>query len=269
VLAAELGELASLLPECDLDIAITGFAPAEIDAFMGEPRRSRAGSARWRARDCKRRGQSVTAIYGSSAAIACSAVMPGTRQICAGSWGVRAPPWFFTDPPYNVRIASVQGRGKIRHREFMVASGELSRTEFIQFLIDVAEVGGRNTPLMVRSTSCSWIGATLVKFFQPARKFTQSTRTLSSGSKQPPAKGHFTRPSMSFIFVFKNGDAPHVNNFELGQHGRTRSNVWTYPGVNTFRTGRLDELALHPTVKPVALVARRDARLLAPWRYRA
>ena len=55
--------------------------------------------------------------------------------------------------------------------------------------------------------------------------------------------------------MFKNGDAPHVNNFELGQHGRTRSNVWTYPGVNTFRTGRLDELALHPTVKPVALVA--------------
>jgi DNA modification methylase len=55
--------------------------------------------------------------------------------------------------------------------------------------------------------------------------------------------------------VFKNGAGKHINNFELGQRGRTRSNVWTYAGVNTFRTGRLDELALHPTVKPVALVA--------------
>jgi DNA modification methylase len=73
--------------------------------------------------------------------------------------------------------------------------------------------------------------------------------------KTTPGQGTFYKAQHEFIFVFKNGDAPHVNNFELGQHGRTRSNVWTYPGVNTFRTGRLDELALHPTVKPVALVA--------------
>jgi len=52
----------------------------------------------------------------------------------------------------------------------------------------------------------------------------------------------------------KHGDGPHQNNVELGKHGRNRSNVWTYAGVNTFRAGRLDELALHPTVKPVALV---------------
>jgi len=57
------------------------------------------------------------------------------------------------------------------------------------------------------------------------------------------------------VFVFKNGDAPHQNNIELGRHGRNRSNVWTYAGVNTFRAGRLDELTVHPTVKPVALVA--------------
>jgi len=57
------------------------------------------------------------------------------------------------------------------------------------------------------------------------------------------------------VFVWKHGTAPHTNNFELGQHGRTRSNVWDYEGVNTLRPGRLDELAMHPTVKPVALVA--------------
>ena len=70
-----------------------------------------------------------------------------------------------------------------------------------------------------------------------------------------PAKARFYKSQHELIFVFKNGDAPHINNFELGQHGRNRSNVWTYAGVNTFRAGRLDDLAIHPTVKPVALVA--------------
>ena len=68
-------------------------------------------------------------------------------------------------------------------------------------------------------------------------------------------QGSFYRSQHELIFLFKNGDAPHINNFELGQHGRNRSNVWTYAGVNTFRAGRMDDLAAHPTVKPVALVA--------------
>ena len=73
--------------------------------------------------------------------------------------------------------------------------------------------------------------------------------------KTTAGQGSFYRSQHELIFVFKNGDAPHTNNFELGQHGRSRSNVWTYAGVNTFRAGRLDELAGHPTPKPVALVA--------------
>ena len=74
------------------------------------------------------------------------------------------------------------------------------------------------------------------------------------------------------MFVFKNGDAAHTNTFELGQHGRYRTNVWEYAGVNTFRTGRLDELAMHPTVKPVAMLAdairdvtKRGAIVLDPF----
>jgi DNA modification methylase len=77
----------------------------------------------------------------------------------------------------------------------------------------------------------------------------------SSGPKSNAGQGSFYRSQHEFIFVFKNGDASHQNNVELGRHGRNRSNVWTYAGVNTFRAGRLDELAVHPTVKPVALVA--------------
>jgi DNA modification methylase len=80
-------------------------------------------------------------------------------------------------------------------------------------------------------------------------------KNLVVWNKTNAGQGSFYRSQHELIFVFKNGDAPHTNNFELGQHGRNRSNIWVYAGVNSFRAGRLDDLALHPTVKPVALVA--------------
>jgi DNA modification methylase len=74
-------------------------------------------------------------------------------------------------------------------------------------------------------------------------------------NKTNAGQGSFYRSQHELIFVFKSGDAPNLNNVELGRHGRNRSNVWTYPGVNTFRAGRMTDLATHPTVKPVQLVA--------------
>jgi DNA modification methylase len=91
-------------------------------------------------------------------------------------------------------------------------------------------------------------------------------------AKTNAGQGSFYRSQHEFIFVYKSGDGPHQNNIELGRHGRNRSNLWTYAGVNTFRTGRLDELAVHPTVKPVALVtdairdcSRRGEIILDPF----
>ena len=80
-------------------------------------------------------------------------------------------------------------------------------------------------------------------------------KNLAVWTKPTPGQGTFYKSQHELVFIFKNGDAPHINNFELGQHGRTRSNVWAYAGGGSFRAGRLDELALHPTVKPVAMVA--------------
>jgi DNA modification methylase len=74
-------------------------------------------------------------------------------------------------------------------------------------------------------------------------------------AKTNAGQGSFYRSQHELIFVLKNGASPHQNNIELGRHGRNRSNVWTYPGVNTFRANRMDELSLHPTVRPVALVS--------------
>jgi DNA modification methylase len=67
--------------------------------------------------------------------------------------------------------------------------------------------------------------------------------------------GSLYRSQHEFVFVFKNGTAPHVNNVNLGAHGRNRSNVWDYAGVNGFGRHRDEFLAMHPTVKPVALVS--------------
>ena len=67
--------------------------------------------------------------------------------------------------------------------------------------------------------------------------------------------GSFYRSQHELVFVFKNGAAPHVNNVELGRFGRNRSNVWPYAGVTTFGKDRNAELGMHPTVKPLALVA--------------
>jgi DNA modification methylase len=74
-------------------------------------------------------------------------------------------------------------------------------------------------------------------------------------AKDNGGMGTFYRSRHELIFAFKKGQAPHVNSFELGQHGRYRTNVWNYRGVNTMRTGRMEELQLHPTVKPVQMIA--------------
>jgi hypothetical protein len=81
------------------------------------------------------------------------------------------------------------------------------------------------------------------------------TLNLAVWVKSNAGQGSFYRSQHELVSVFRVGEEAHLNNIELGRHGRSRSNVWHYAGVNTFRAGRLDELQSHPTVKPVALVA--------------
>jgi DNA modification methylase len=80
-------------------------------------------------------------------------------------------------------------------------------------------------------------------------------KNLITWVKDNGGMGTFYRSRHELIFAFKNGNAPHINTFELGQHGRYRTNVWEYRGANARKSGRMDELALHPTVKPVQMIA--------------
>lgn len=161
----------------------------------------------------------------------------------------------FTDPPYNVRIdGHVSGLGSIKHREFAMASGEMTQDQFVRFLATVYELLCRySVDGSIHQICMDWrhmremLAAGDVKYSE--------LKNLCIWNKSNAGMGTFYRSKHEMVFVWKNGSAPHINTFELGQHGRHRTNVWDYDGVNTMRPGRMDELAMHPTVKPVALVA--------------
>jgi DNA modification methylase len=160
----------------------------------------------------------------------------------------------FEDPPYNVRVSSVQGRGKIKHREFSQASGEMSPQQFTTFLtiaISLASAYSREGSLHYICMDWRHIGELLAA----GKAVDFELKNICVWVKSNAGQGSLYRSQHELVAVFKNGTAPHQNNVELGRHGRNRSDVWTYPGVNTFRTGRLDDLAMHPTVKPIALVS--------------
>lgn len=163
----------------------------------------------------------------------------------------------FTDPPYNVEIeGNVCGKGAVHHREFAMASGEMNEAEFVSFLTTSLRLLHRfSTPTAVHFVCMDWRHSW--EILAAGRQIYEELLNLCIWAKDNGGMGSFYRSRHEMIFVFKCGKGPYRNNVQLGQYGRNRTNVWEYPGVNTFSKAG-DEgnlLALHPTVKPVALVA--------------
>jgi DNA modification methylase len=161
----------------------------------------------------------------------------------------------FLDPPYNVKIdGHVGGRGRVKHREFAFASGEMTSEQFIQFLQEALGSCALHTVDGGISYVCmDWRHAG--ELLQAGTTVYDELKNICVWAETTPGQGSFYRSQHELVFVYKRGQAPHLNTFELGQHGRSRSNIWSYPGANAFRAGRMDELKMHPTVKPVALIA--------------
>jgi len=160
----------------------------------------------------------------------------------------------FLDPPYNVRVRDIVGRGRVKHREFAMASGELSRADFVGFLKGtLATAAAVSRDGAVHFVCMDW--RHLGELLEAGGKIYGETLNMAVWVKSNAGQGSFYRSQHELIAVFRVGKEAHLNNIELGRHGRSRSNVWHYAGINTFRAGRLDELKSHPTVKPVALVA--------------
>jgi DNA modification methylase len=245
LLKAEL----ELLIQDDFEVELTGFSTAEIDVLLDEapvdPDNdlpdldevqivTRPGDL-WR--------------LGAHRLLCGSALDPSAYERLMQ--GERAQ-MVFTDPPYNVKIdGHVCGNGKVKHADFAMASGEMTRAEFTGFL-------NRGFTLMAQVSADGAITYVcmdwrhLREIEDAALPVYGPTRQLCVWKKLNPGMGAFYRSHHELIFVFKVGDAPHINNFGLGKV-RHRSNVWEYPGVNSGGGHRL--LALHPTVKPVGLVA--------------
>ena len=161
----------------------------------------------------------------------------------------------FTDPPYNVKIdGHVSGLGATKHREFAFASGEMSADAFTAFLkTTLGHAAGACCDGAIAFVCMDWrhMGELLAA---GAAVFSE-LKNLCVWNKTNGGMGTFYRSKHELVFVFKVGAAPHTNTFGLGDGGRYRTNVWDYAGVNTMKKDRMDEIAMHPTVKPVALVA--------------
>jgi len=161
----------------------------------------------------------------------------------------------FTDPPYNVAIdGNVCGSGSIKHREFAMASGEMSESQFTAFLISAFEnMAEYSVEGSIHYVCMDW--RHMCEILSAGLEVYSELKNLLVWVKDNGGMGTFYRSRHELVFAFKNGAAPHLNNFELGQHGRYRTNVWEYRGVNSIGSERLKELALHPTVKPVQMIA--------------
>jgi DNA modification methylase len=135
-----------------------------------------------------------------------------------------------------------------------MASGEMSESEFTAFLstfLGHAKTHSRDGAILF--VFMDW--RHLFELTCAGREQSLGLKNLIVWAKDNAGMGTFYRSKHELVFVFRNGEVSHTNTFELGQHGRYRTNIWEYAGVNTFRAGRLDELAMHPTVKPVAMLA--------------
>ena len=160
----------------------------------------------------------------------------------------------FLDPPYNRRVRDIVGRGQVQHAEFAMASGELSRQEFIEFLkATLAVAAGVSSNGAVHYVCMDWRHTG--ELLEAGDAAYGDMLNLTVWVKSNAGQGSFYRSQHELIGVFRVGDGRHLNNVELGRHGRSRSNVWHYAGANTFRAGRMDDLKSHPTVKPIALIA--------------
>jgi DNA modification methylase len=258
MLAAELGELAVLLPEIELDLSITGFDIAETDLILGD-HADPVGV---------QEESHLPGLKPAISQIGDTWLMDKHRLHCGDALDAasyarlmrgEAATMAFSDPPYNVSVSShARARSRIAFDEFAMASGEMTERQYRRFLERALEnMAGVCADGAIVDIFIDW--RHLRQLLEAGDAVFSELKNLVCWVKTNAGQGSFYRSQHELIAIFKKGKGPHLNSFELGQHGRSRSNVWTYAGVNTFKAGRQAELDAHPTVKPTRLVA--DAML--------
>lgn len=256
-----LGEALKELTSVDIDFSIeaTGFSITEIDLRiegLGEAPTDDAAD------------NLPTPVPGPATSAPGDLWSIGDHRLLCGNaldpadytrlFGTQSATAVFTDPPYNVRVdGHVSGLGQHHHREFAMASGEMDKEAFTRFLGTAFDNMSRHLNdggLVYAFMDWRHIDEMLAAGTQAFG----ALKNLIVWAKTNAGMGSMYRSQHELVFLFKKGNAPHTNNVELGRNGRHRTNVWTYPGANSFGRGHDEEgdlLALHPTPKPVQLVA--------------
>ncbi len=266
-LATQLAQLCSI----DFNVELTGFETAEVDILLempgfgvGDPADSIAEPDRdaapiSQAGDLWQLGEHRLLVGNSLKAESYELVLDGQLADMA-----------FVDAPYNVPIAGhVSGNSKFA--EFAMASGEMSRVQFTEFLTtymkNLAKFSKNGS---IHFNCIDW--RHLQEMIAAGEAAYAEFKALCVWEKSNGGLGSLYRSKHELILVYKNGTAPHVNNVNLGRDGRYRTNCWHYPGANSFRAGRAEDLAAHPTVKPVSLIAdamrdcsKRGALIIDPF----
>ena len=248
ILKLELADLS--LPEIDVDLSLTGFSSGEIDVVLNDSHdpddevipavpvepKVRPGDI-WQLGEHR-----IGCGDGRDKAFLAQLIGTGGQVDCA-----------FLDPPYNVKInGHVNAKG--RHREFAMASGEMTTEAFRTFLSDTlgacAHVsrGGAVHFICMDWRHMDDVSAACADLYG-------ELLNICVWNKSNAGMGSLYRSKHEMVFVYRVGDVPHTNAVELGKHGRNRTNVWDYASVNSLKGSRRADLALHPTVKPVAMVA--------------
>lgn len=256
-----LAEQFKALSEVELDFSsdVTGFEIPEIDLMIEGLAPAPAG-----ARDPADELPEESAVrvtqagdlwlLGRNRLICGSALDERTYSLLIDSRRAAA---VFTDPPYNDPIDGyVTNFGRIHHAEFAMASGEMSTSQFTEFLRKAFSQLARSSQGGALHFICiDW--RHIKELLAAAERVYRELKNLCVWVKDSGGQGSLYRSQHELVFVFKSGKDKHRNNIQLGQYGRYRTNIWQYPRVNSLsrQTEEGNLTALHPTVKPVAMVA--------------
>jgi len=252
------GEI-QVLVDHGFDIEDTGFSVAEVDILLEEATDAAPVS--------KKKAQAEDRIpdVDSLAVTRMGDVwqLGRHRLICGDARDVNAyaallngeeVDLLFTDPPYNVKIdRNVSGKGAAIHREFAFASGEMKDGEFVHFLTQsLGAAASRCRDGAIAFVCMDW--RHMGELLEAGRHVFAEMKNLCVWNKPVGGMGSCYRSKHELVFMFKVGTAEHVNTFGLGGDGRYRTNVWDYAGNSSINATRMEQLSMHPTVKPVAMV---------------
>jgi DNA modification methylase len=254
ILALEFQALIDL----GFDVELTGFSLAEIDFTLDETAESNPANASGPEDEVPEPATTPISVSGDIWLLGRHKVICGdarSSDVYDALLGDETVDIIFTDPPYNVPISGhVSGLGKVRHREFAMASGEMSQQAFTEFLTTTLSLGAARCRNGAIAFVCmDW--RHMRELLDAGAAAFDELKNLCVWNKTNGGMGSFYRSKHELVFVYKVGDGPHTNSFSLGETGRYRTNVWDYAGISSMSARRQEELEMHPTVKPVALVA--------------